>query len=324
VTGSLILWIAVFIVSVAVLVKSADWFTEGAEELGVFLGIPVYVVGLTIVAMGTSLPELVSSIFAVATGSSEIVAGNAIGSNITNICLVLSIGAIVAGRLAVSREIVRVDLPILASATALLGLTALNGTISRFDGALLFAGAVIYGFYGLRMSRPAPETQEKVEAVVEADIKPQKGRLRPQVFLKLAGGAVVLYFSAQYTIRSVVELSDLLEIGKDIIAISAVALGTSLPELVVSIVAARKGKLEIAMANVLGSNIFNSFAVVGIPALIAPLTVTDSVLTIGLPFMAVATILYFFMSQDREVTRWEGMPLVLLYGLFIATLFGLA
>lgn len=323
-TGALILWIAVFIVSVAALVKSADWFTEGAEELGVFLGIPVYVVGLTIVAMGTSLPELVSSIFAVAKGSSEIVAGNVVGSNFTNICLVLAIGAIIAGRLAVSREIVRVDLPILASSTALMGLALLDGTVSRFDGGLLFVGAVIYAFYGLRMSRPAPATQAKVRAVVEEELSPQKDRLRPLVFLKLIGGAVVLYFSAEYTIRSVIELSDLLDIGKDVIAISAVALGTSLPELVVSIVAARKGKLEIAMANVLGSNIFNSFAVLGIPALISPLTVTDPVLKIGLPFMTVATILYFFMSQDREVTRWEGMPLVLLYVLFVATLFGLA
>ena len=322
-TGAVALWVAVFVVSVAALVKSADWFTEGAEELGVFLGVPVYVVGLTIVAMGTSLPELVSSIFAVASGSSEIVAGNAVGSNITNICLVLALGAIVAGRLTVTREIVQVDLPILASATALLGLMALDGTISRLDGALLLSGAIIYGVYGLFMSRPTRATQVKVKAVVEEDIKPAGGRLRPMVYVKLLGGAAILYFAAEYTIRSVVELSDLLGIGKDVIAISAVALGTSLPELVVSLMAARKGKLEIAIANVLGSNVFNAFAVVGIPALIAPLTVTRPVLTIGLPFMAVATILYFFMSQDREVTRWEGMPLVLLYILFIATLFGL-
>lgn len=321
-TGAVVLWVFIFIVSVIALVKSADWFTEGAEELGVYLGMPVYVVGLTIVAMGTSLPELVSSIFAVARGSSEIVAGNAVGSNITNICLVLAVGAIVAGRLTVTREIVQVDLPILMSATALLGLTALDGTISRLDGALLLIGAIIYGVYGLLMSRPTRATQVKVEAVVKEDIKPERGRLRPMAYVKLAGGAAILYFAAEYTIRSVVELSDLLDIGKDVIAISAVALGTSLPELVVSIMAARRGKLEIAIANVLGSNVFNAFAVVGIPALIAPLTVTQPVLTIGLPFMAVATILYFFMSQDREVTRWEGMPLVLLYILFIATLFG--
>jgi cation:H+ antiporter len=317
------LWIIVFVVSLLALVKSADWFTEGAEELGVLLGMPSYVVGLTIVAIGTSLPELVSSIFAVTAGSPEIVVGNAVGSNITNICLVLGLAAILGGRLFVSREIVKIDLPMLASSAALLGLTALDGTISRAEGLLLLAGALIYGVYGLRMSRPGPVTQAKVEAAVQEDLRLERGRLRPMVLLKLIGGAAVLYFAAEYTIKSVIELSTLLDVGADVIAISAVALGTSLPELVVSVLAARRGKLEIAIGNVLGSNVFNAFAVVGIPALIAPLPVTHPVLTIGLPFMGVATVLYFFMAQDREVTRWEGMPLVLFYILFLGTLFKL-
>lgn len=316
-------WVIVLVVSLAVLVKAADWFTEGAEELGVYLGVPPYVVGLTIVSMGTSLPELISSVVAVARGSPEIVAGNVIGSNITNICLVLALGAIVGGHLLVGREIVRIDLPILASSTALLALTALDGTISRGDGAILFLGAAIYGFYGLRISRPALVTQVKVEAVVEEELKPERERLRKMVLLKLAGGAILLYFAAEYTVESVVELSILLDIGADLIAISAVALGTSLPELAVSVMAARRGKLEVAMANVLGSNIFNALAVVGIPALIAPLPVTSTIRMIGLPFLAVATVLYFFMAQDREITRWEAMPLVLLYLLFIGMLFGL-
>jgi len=311
------------VVSLAALVKSADWFTEGAEELGVFLGLPSYVVGLTIVAIGTSLPELVSSIFAVAQDSPEIVVGNAVGSNITNIFLVLGLAAILGGRLFVGREIVKIDLPMLASSAALLGLTALDGTISRIDGLLLFAGALIYSVYGMRMSRPSPVTQAKVEAAVVEDLGLERGRLRPLVLLKLVGGAVVLYFAAQYTVKSVIELSTLFDIGADVIAISAVALGTSLPELVVSVVAARRGKLEIAIGNVLGSNVFNAFAVVGIPALIMPLPVTHSVLTIGLPFMGVATVLYFFMAQDREVTRWEGMPLILFYILFLGMLFHL-
>jgi cation:H+ antiporter len=317
------LWIILFVVSLLALVKSADWFTEGAEELGVFLGVPSYVVGLTIVAIGTSLPELVSSVFAVVEGSPEIVVGNAVGSNVTNIFLVLGLAAILGGRLSVRRDIVKVDLPMLASSAALLGLTALDGTISRVDGFLLFAGAVIYGVYGVRISRPSPAAQAEIEASIVQDINVERSRLRPMVLLKLIGGVVVLYFAAEYTIKSVIELSTLLGVGADVIAISAVALGTSLPELVVSVVAARRGKLEIAIGNVLGSNVFNSFAVVGIPALIAPLPVTNLVLIVGLPFMGVGTVLYFFMAQDREVTRWEGMPLVLFYILFLGKLFKL-
>jgi len=317
------LWIIVFVVSLLALVKSADWFTEGAEELGIFLGVPSYVVGVTIVAIGTSLPELVSSIFAVVEGSPQIVVGNAVGSNVTNIFLVLGVAAILGGRLFVRREIVKIDLPMLASSAALLALTALDGTITRVDGLLLFAGALIYAVYGMRIARPSPAIQAEIEESVGEDIELERGRLRPLVLLKLIGGAVVLYFAAQYTIRSVIELSTLLNVGSDVIAISAVALGTSLPELVVSVVAARRGKLELAIGNVLGSNVFNAFAVVDIPALIAPLPVTHTVLTIGLPFMGVATVLYFFMAQDREVTRWEGMPLLLFYALFLGRLFHL-
>jgi len=322
-TWTLAIWVVVFAVSLLALVKAADWFTEGAEELGVFLGVPSYVVGVTIVAIGTSLPELVSSIFAVAQGSPEIVVGNVVGSNITNIFLVLGLAAILGGRLFVSREIVKIDLPMLASSAALLGLTALDGMITRADGLLLFAGALVYGVYGVRISRPDSLVQAKIEAAVAEDLSLERGRLRLLVPLKLISGTLVLYFAAEYTVKSVIELSTLVNVGTDVIAISAVALGTSLPELVVSVVAARRGKLEIAIGNVLGSNVFNAFAVVGIPAFIAPLPVTHTVLTIGLPFMAVATVLYFFIAQDREVTRWEGMPLVLFYVLFLGKLFNL-
>jgi cation:H+ antiporter len=317
------LWIPVFVVAVIALVKSADWFTEGAEELGVHLGVPPYVVGVTIVAIGTSLPELVSSIYAVATGSPEIVAGNAIGSNVTNIFLVLGVAAILGGRLYVSREIVKIDLPMLATSAALMAFTALDGTVSRVEGMLLFVGAIVYGVFGVRMARPSPAMEAEIEESVAEEVSLARGRLRPMVALKMLGGAAILYFGAEYTVRAVVELSAIFGLGPDVIAVSAVALGTSLPELVVSVMAARRGKLEIAIGNVLGSNVFNSFAVVGIPALIAPLPVTDTLLKTGLPFMGVATVLYFFMAQDREVTRWEGIPLVLFYILFLGKLFNL-
>jgi cation:H+ antiporter len=316
-----VLWIVVFVVSVLALVKSADTFTEGAEELGLFFGLSPYVIGVTIVALGTSLPELVSSLFAIAEGSPEIVAGTVVGSNATNIFLVLGTAAILGGRLYVSREIVKIDLPMLVSSAALLAFTALDGTISRFDGVLLFLGAAVYAVYGMRMARPGPILKAEIEEAVGEGVGGGRGRLRPVVLLKLVGGAAILYFAAEYTVKSVTELSALFGVGSDVIAITAVALGTSLPELVVSLMAARRGKLEIAIGNVLGSNIFNAFAVAGIPALITPLPVTHTVLTIGIPFMGVATVLYFFMAQDREVTRWEGAPLVLFYILFLGTLF---
>lgn len=318
----LLLWSVAFIVAVTVLVKAADWFTDGAEELGVYLGIPAYVVGVTIVAIGTSLPELVSSLIAVSVGNPEIVVGNAVGSNITNIFLVLGVAAIIGGRLKVAYEIIHVDLPMLVASAAFLFFTCWDGTVTALEGVLLVCGAVVYLAYAASISQTrgrARAHEDLAEEIVE-EHKIERGKLDRMVWVRIVGGAALLYFAADYTITSVIELASILDVGTDLIAMSAVALGTSLPELAVSVIAARRGMLEIAMGNVLGSSVFNSFAVVGIPALITPLPVSDLVLTIGLPALVIATLLYFFMAQDREMTRWEGMLLVLFYLLYIGKL----
>lgn len=318
---TLALWIGVFVVAVVALVLSADWFTAGAEELGLYLGMAPYVVGVTIVAIGTSLPELVSSIFAVVQGSPEIVAGNVVGSNLTNIFLVLGIAAIIGKRLSVSHELIHVDLPMLVASAAFLGVSVWDGVVTALEGTLLCLGALVYLVYAVNISRQRGRLHEEIEEDLEEELEVVEGRLDRKVWARLLGGAVLLYFSAEYTVRSVIELSLLLDIGADVIAISAVALGTSLPELVVSVVASRRGNLEVAMGNVLGSSVFNSFAVLGIAALIVPVPVASSVLMLGVPMMLIATLLFFFMAQDREITRWEGLLLVLFYVLFLGKLF---
>lgn len=315
------MWSLVFAAAVIVLVKSADWFTDGAEELGVYLGIPVYVVGVTIVAVGTSLPELVSSLVAVRAGNPEIVVSNVVGSNITNVFLVMGFAAIIGRKLTVGYEIIRVDLPMLVSSAAFLVFVAWDGVVTFPEGLVLIAGASIYLMYAVSISRRGPSHEDLAEDIAD-EYKIEKDKLDPWVWPRIIGGAVVLYFAANYTITAVIELATILDVGTDLIAMSAVALGTSLPELVVSIIAARRGMLEIAMGNVLGSSVFNSFAVVGIPALMTPLPVSELVLTLGLPVMAAATLLFFFMSQDREITMWEGMLLVLFYILYLGKLFG--
>lgn len=313
----------VFVGALLVLVYSADWFTDGAEELGLYLGMPAYVVGVTIVAIGTSLPELISSVIAVSQGSPEIVSGNVVGSNITNIFLVLGFAAIVGKRLSVTYEIIHVDLPMLVASSAFLWLSARDGQVTSFEGALLVGGAVIYLLYAASISRQRGRLHEEIEEDLERELDVRPGTLDRMVWVRLLGGAVLLYFGAEYTVKGVIELSSILGIGADVIAISAVAFGTSLPELVVSVTAARRGNLEIAIGNVLGSSVFNSFAVLGIPALITPLPVMPQVLELGVPVMLVATLLYFFMAQDREITRWEGWLLMLFYVLFLGALFGL-
>ncbi len=319
----MVLWILVFVVAVLALVKAANLFTKGAEELGLFLGLPHYVLGVTVVAVGTSLPELISGIFAVAKGSPEIVVGNVVGANVSNIFLVLGAAAILANGLLVSSAIIKVDLPIFVSAAALLGLSAVDGRVSRVEGAILFMGALIYGVYGVRNSRSG-SAERAAKRAESPDGSPPDVHLSRWTPVKIAVGVIGLYFAAEYTIKSVIQLSELLGVGPDLIAISIMAIGTTLPEMVVSVVVTRQGRAEIAVGNVIGSYVFNAFAVVGIPALISPLPVTSQVLSVGLPFMIVGTVLYFFfIAQDREVSRWEGLLLALFYILFMGKLFSL-
>ncbi|MBU1992199.1 MAG: calcium/sodium antiporter [Patescibacteria group bacterium] len=306
----LALWIGMFIISLAVLIKSSDYFTVAAEKIGVCFGIPAFIVGVTIVSIGTSLPELASSIVATIQGSSEIVIGNVAGSNIANILLILGVAAIIGKTLKVSWELVSVDLPLLVGSAILLVAVAMDGEITMLDGILCLLGYLIYLMYTISARHLRREKTNK-----------RKLGWKPPVLLILSAGFI--YFSATYTIESIVKLSQLLDIGKDLIAVSAVALGTSLPEMMVSIVAASKGKSEIAIGNVLGSNIFNSFAVIGIPAMIGTLAVPESMIKFTLPVMLVATLMYFFITQDKKVTRWEGSMLVLLYIFFVSKIFNI-
>ncbi|MCG2718828.1 MAG: calcium/sodium antiporter [Nanoarchaeota archaeon] len=317
----LLIWIIIFIVSLFVLVKASGYFTESAEKIGVFLGMPSFIVGVTIVAIGTSLPELISSILAVIEGSSEIVIGNVVGSNIANIFLILGIAAIISKKLSIFHELVHVDLPLLIGSAFLLAVTVWDGSFTLYEGLLCIACVIIYFAYTVHTGKKHKNKQIKKE--IRGEIKDGKGKLDKKNIIILLISIIFIYIGARYTIESVIQLSDILNIGKEIIAVSAVALGTSLPELMVTITAARKGKPEMAVGNILGSNIFNSLAVMGIPALFGTLIIPQSILTFGIPLMVIASLMYFFITQDREITKWEGWFLVMFYIFFIGKTFSL-
>ena len=311
----LLLWCAVLVVSLAVLIKGSDWFTSAAERIGLALGMPAFMVGVTIVAVGTSLPELISSVLAVIRDASEIVAGNVVGSNIANLLLVLALAAIVDGHIRMKFELVNVDLPFLMGSTCFLALILWDGSVGRFEGVMCLVGLGIYLWYALRgrppVGAPAP------------GVPRTEGRVRwARTSLILVASAGLIYVGADYTVKSVIEIAGMIGIGPEIIAASAIALGTSLPEVAVTITAARRGQSEIAVGNVLGSNIFNAFAVVGVSALVGPLVVPQSILGFALPVLAVATVLAFVMIMEKEITKWEGWLLILFYIYFIGALFG--
>lgn len=319
---TLIIWLVSLVLSLVVLVKASDIFTDSAETIGNWLKLPAFIIGVTIVAIGTSLPELASSIASVMKGSSEIVIGNVVGSNIANIFLVLGIAAIVAKKLKIKYELIHVDLPLLICSAGLLAITVWDGVFSIPEAVICLIAIAIYIIYTIRSESGGKDKEIRKEMKPELKKLRKRDKLKATVWIMLILSAFFIYVGAEFTVSSVIELSKLLNIGTEIIAASAVALGTSLPELVVSVTAARKGNAEIAVGNVLGSNIFNSLAVMGIPAFFGVLIIPKSILAFSLPVMLFATFLYFFTTQDKQITRWEGYMLVLFYVLYMGKLLG--
>ena len=325
------LLLLIFAISLLTLVKASDFFTNSAEKLGLAMGLPPFIVGVTIVSIGTSLPELLSSLFGIFQGAPEVAVSNVVGSNIANICLVIGTAAIISKRtIRVLYDLVSVDLPLFMGSAFLFTLMAWNQTFSRGEALLLVIGYIMYLLYILKSSDEAASEVLTPQQSVEADAALTDGiatptiaadQMREGLLLVLSG--ILIFLGAQYTIDSLIRLSEVLNIGREVIAVSAVALGTSLPELIVTINAASKGKAEIAIGNVLGSNIFNIFVVIGIPGLIQPLPVPDAVIIPGLPTLISASLMTFFIAQDNKVTIWEGWLFIIFYAWFVGSVFNL-
>jgi cation:H+ antiporter len=314
----ILIWVALFIVSLVILLKSSSYFTEAAEKIGIRLGIPAFIVGVTIVAIGTSLPELISSLFAVYANSSEIVIGNVVGSNIANILLVLGVIAIISKKMKTGYEILKVDLPVFFASALFVVVTCFDGNFTLFEGIIGLACVLTYLAFAATNSHKKNKNQKKQISEEKKELKKQGIKL--QILILFISG-IFIFVGAKYTIDSVVKLSELFNIAKELIAVTAIALGTSLPELFVGIQAARRGNAGMALGNVLGSNIFNSFAVLGFASIFGTLIVPRSIVLFSIPVMIGASLLYFFIAQDRELSMWEGIILILFYILYVGKLF---
>ena len=302
----LALQIAIFLVAIAALLWSSDRFVESAERIGLSWGINPFIIGVTIVAFGTSLPELATSVVSVLEGASQIVVGNVVGSNITNIALVLGLTAVVVKNIDLEYNLWHIDIPFLWGSAFLLYFAVMDGNLSYFECALFLGGIVIFLAYSLK-------DQEKAD-------KEDRPAARPVDYALLILGGAVVSFSATYVISAITSISLMLNIAPSVIALSAVAVGTSLPEVAVSLAAARKGKASIAVGNALGSNIFNTFIVMAVPRFFGPLVIPDSIIEIYLPLMIVMTVLLGVMSNNRKITRWEGYVLLLFYAWYFSAI----
>jgi len=294
-----LLQVGIFAGSIALLLFASDKFVEAAERIGLSLGISPFIIGVTIVAFGTSLPELATSVVAVMDGTPEIVIGNVVGSNITNIALVLGLTAVVVKNIDLEYNLWHIDIPFLWGSAFLLYFAVMDGNLSIYEAILFLGGIGIFLAYSLK-GQERPDKKDRPTS-----------NWKDYVFMILGGLFVSL--SATWVIGAITEISLLLNIAPTVIALSAVAIGTSLPEVAVSLAAARKGKASIAVGNALGSNIFNTFIVMAIPRFFGKLEFPADIIDIYLPLMIVMTILLGVMSNNRKITRWEGMVLLLFY-----------
>lgn len=299
-------YILIAVVSLAFLLFCSDKFIESAEKIGLSLGISPFIIGVTIVAFGTSLPELAASIASVYSGTSEIVVGNVVGSNITNILLVLGLTAMVGKQIVLDFDVWDVDMPLLIGSSLLLMFTLYDGELSLIESSLYLAALV-----GFLINSVTGNNDNSLE----------KNKVQIKDLALLIFGGVGVFIGAKYTIFGIEEVSKMAGISPEIISLTFVALGTSLPEVVVSISAAKKGKHAIAVGNVLGSNIFNSYAVMSIPSFLGELAIPDNVISFSLPFMVAMTLLFGAITFSKRIGKWEGLLLLILYVFYIAEQF---
>nr|MBS0037794.1 calcium/sodium antiporter [Saprospiraceae bacterium] len=302
----IILYFLMFFVSLGALIKSSDWFVMAAEAIGKSWGASPFIIGLTIVAFGTSLPELATAVFAVLEGQSEIALGNVIGSNITNIFLVLGLLAVFASKIDLDFDLFRSDIPALVISAFLFWFMIQDGDINTMEALIMILALGVFVWSSFS------------DMVVEEEYRIKAGW---KSYLLLIFGGTLVYFSAKYTVDSIVLISNGLNLGTDVVSLTVVALGTSLPEVAVSLTAAKRGNAGIAVGNVIGSNIFNTYFVVGVAALVGPLSLTESLADFSLPLMVAATVILAVSSLSKQITRWEGYLYLLFYLYFVYYLF---
>ena len=295
----------------AMLVAGGEVVVKGAVALARRMNISTVVIGLTIVAYGTSAPEMAVSALAASQGNPGLALGNAYGSNITNIALILGITALLAP-IAVHSQVMRKELPILILVTAFAGWQLWDGNLSRMDAIGLMLVFVALIGWSIYQSFRQPDDALAKEMTEEVHAMPVRKAL-----LWLVVGLLLLIISSRILVWGAVDLATTFGISDLVIGLTIVAVGTSLPELASSIIAARKGEHDLALGNILGSNLFNTLAVVGIAGLIAPMPVAPEVLTRDFPVMAALTLVLFAMCYGfrgpGRINRFEGSALLLAF-----------
>lgn len=304
----ILLQLLLLVVGFTMLVKGADWFVDGTSGIARKMGIPQLVVGLTIVAMGTSAPEAAVSITAALKNNASIAVGNVVGSNILNILIILGITAVITS-VAIQKSTLKIEIPYMILITVVLIVMGMNdGAVTRIEGVILWGLFLLYLAYLFVLAKNGKEENEEVE------------KSTWKLLLAAIIGGVVVVWGSNITVDSATEIATILGMSERFIGLTIVALGTSLPELVTSVTAAVKGNADIAIGNIVGSNIFNILFVIGTSALITSIPYEASFLFDGIVAVAAGVLLWISVFKHLELRRFWGVVMLLGYAAYFVYL----
>ncbi|MGN1136817.1 MAG: calcium/sodium antiporter [Oscillospiraceae bacterium] len=301
----ILLNILLLVVGFVLLLKGADFFVDGAASLAKKLKIPSLIVGLTICAMGTSAPELAVSISASAAGANALAVSNVTGSNLFNLLMVLGICAVIKP-ISVSDEVVKRDYPVSIGAMVLFIVFILNGMLGRLESAVLCAGLVGYMIWTIIAAK-----KNKTEEEPPEDFKAWK------CALCIIGGAAAIVVGGNFVVDNAQIIAESAGMSQTLVGLTICAMGTSLPELVTSVTASRKGENDMAVGNVVGSNIFNALGILGVSGVISPIATTNEAIVDGIILVCASVIAYVFCITGRKISRIQGGALVLIYAAYM-------
>lgn len=288
------------------LVKGADFFVDGSASIAAKFGIPQLIIGLTVVAMGTSAPEAAVSISAAFGGNADITIGNILGSNILNILIILGISSVITV-LRVAKSTVWIDIPIVLGASIILLLLGFDGVISTIDAAIIFVCFIGFLAYMIISAKKSNETGDDIKLMSV-----------PKSLLFAVAGLAMIIAGSQFTVNSASFLARVAGVSERFIGLTVVALGTSLPELFTSVMAARKGNADIAIGNIVGSNIFNILFIVGLSGLIIPVPFPGAFVFDALVSIAATVLLFALCARKKQLGRAAGIIMLIGYAAYFA------
>ena len=302
------LLIGILCLGFLLLVKGSDFFVDGSAGIATRFGIPQLIIGLTIVAMGTSAPEAAVSITAASRGSADIAIGNIVGSNILNVFIILGIAAVIVA-MKVEKSTIKYEIPYMIFCSVILLLMGLDGKVGILEGVLLWGAFLLYlAYLFIHAKKNKEETTQG------------KTRKLWLELLFIAGGMGAIILGSKLAVDSATELARIIGVSERYIGLTIVALGTSLPELFTSVNAARKGNADIAIGNIVGSNIFNILFVIGTTGLVTPVPFAHKYILDSIVMIAAGIILLLCVFREKKLTRPGGIILLVCYGLYFAYL----